>query len=394
MEPTQTTMSALVRAKVLSRARSTISARKDAFTILPHQRLKQLHRISHSLIAACDPEATIATVVGLLDDTVLVRSAVCIHCGGSPSSSIWSADGVSYEQIEAATARALSCLEYLLGPSTLLPQRAASRGQLPVPGSSVVSTFIDGRRVILLPLAVEHRGCFGVLQIEGFERFTEVDLVFISAVASELALALDRQTTTQRQAAATPRQLGTVAQQISGEARSSRSDSEPPAPRAERLRTAMTRVTRAAVQAQADRTRLAATELRKQYEAVLSNMDRAVIWEADPQTLRLSYLSAQVEALLGFPASRWLEEANFFMQRVHPDDRQLVEYVFSSALTREGPHCEHRMVSADGSILWFQTSVHLSCGRALAPALQGISLAIPGGPSAAKQVPAGSPGPA
>lgn len=390
MEPPQTATSSIGRAKVLSRTRHVTSARGEAFAILPHQRLKQLHHISRSLIGSSDPETTIATVVGMMDDTVLVRSAVCILCVGMPSSMIWSSDGVSYEQVQAASARALSCFEYLLGPSAAPKMRAPNRVQEPMSRCSGFTSMMDRRRVILLPLAVEHERCLGVLQIEGFERFTEVDLVFISAIASELAVALQRQTATHARHAAAIRESGTVEQQIRLEARGPRSDREAPRARAEHLRAEMARAAAETAQAQA---RLAATEVRRQYQKVLSNMDRAFIWEADPSTLRLSYLSARGEALLGFPVSRWLEEARFFLHRVHPEDRQLVEQIFNDALRSESPHCEHRMVSSDGHVQWFQTSVHLSCGRGPAAALQGISSMIPCGKSTAEQATLTTSGP-
>lgn len=260
MEPAQTSTSSLGRVKLLARARGATSAREEAFAILPHQRLKQLHQISRSLIASSDPEATIATVVGMLDETVLVRSAVCILCERIPW--VWRAAGVSDEQLQAVTALALSCFDYLLGPSTVprlvMPERVWEPG--PRSGSTA---RMDRRRVIHLPLAVEHKGSLGVIQIEGFEPFKEVDLVFISAIAGELAVALDRQTATRtRQAATATRQSGTVEQQVRLEARGSRSETEMPGSRAERLRTEMARSAAETAQKRANRTRPAARELQ------------------------------------------------------------------------------------------------------------------------------------
>src|SRR5207245_2722968 len=48
----------------------------------------------------------------------------------------------------------------------------------------------------------------------------------------------------------------------------------------------------------------------------------AILWEAAPETFRISFLSHSAERLLGYPRERWLEEEDFWEQHLHPDDRE------------------------------------------------------------------------
>ena len=65
-----------------------------------------------------------------------------------------------------------------------------------------------------------------------------------------------------------------------------------------------------------------------------------------------TYISPQIEDLLGFPAECWLDDADFWVSRVHPDDRDTV--VAAAERTRESGEAfraEYRLVASDGSIV-------------------------------------------
>ena len=74
-------------------------------------------------------------------------------------------------------------------------------------------------------------------------------------------------------------------------------------------------------------------------------------WEAG-QAGRCLYVSPQIEAMLGFPVSDWLNEG-FYASRVHPDDcdRVLAE-VERTHLTGEDFRLEYRLIAADGRVVW------------------------------------------
>src|SRR5262249_52490282 len=74
----------------------------------------------------------------------------------------------------------------------------------------------------------------------------------------------------------------------------------------------------------------------------------AIVWEADAATLRYSFVSQRAETILGFPVTRWLETSDFFVTRIHPDDRTRVMRVCRDAIAENADHeFEYRALGAD-----------------------------------------------
>ncbi len=68
-----------------------------------------------------------------------------------------------------------------------------------------------------------------------------------------------------------------------------------------------------------------------------------------------SFISPQIEALLGFPASAFIEDPGLFRSRMHPDDRRELERPESTFKPGQidGPaRAEYRLLHRDGSIRW------------------------------------------
>src|SRR5688572_17626233 len=74
----------------------------------------------------------------------------------------------------------------------------------------------------------------------------------------------------------------------------------------------------------------------------------AVVWEADPQTFRFTYVSRSAERLFGYPVQSWLEESDFWARHIHPDDRANAITHCLTATTQGRDHAfEYRMLAAD-----------------------------------------------
>jgi diguanylate cyclase (GGDEF)-like protein/PAS domain S-box-containing protein len=66
-----------------------------------------------------------------------------------------------------------------------------------------------------------------------------------------------------------------------------------------------------------------------------------------------SYVSPQIEQLLGFPAERWVAEPDLWAERLHPDDRELVLMEEMRTFQHEiAFDREYRLIAADGSVKW------------------------------------------
>ena len=72
-----------------------------------------------------------------------------------------------------------------------------------------------------------------------------------------------------------------------------------------------------------------------------------------------SYVSPQIEAIIGFPAARW-NEPGFWVERIYPEDRERVQAESSAASDSGEPYRQdYRMIAADGRIVWFHDESQL-----------------------------------
>jgi diguanylate cyclase (GGDEF)-like protein/PAS domain S-box-containing protein len=81
-----------------------------------------------------------------------------------------------------------------------------------------------------------------------------------------------------------------------------------------------------------------------------------------------TYVSPQIEEILGYPAERWVAEPELWAERLHPADRELVLMEEMRTFQHEIPFdCEYRLIAADGSVKWIwerDTIVRDADGRA------------------------------
>jgi two-component system sensor histidine kinase/response regulator len=98
-------------------------------------------------------------------------------------------------------------------------------------------------------------------------------------------------------------------------------------------------------------------EAMREYEALVNSVE-GVVWESEADTMRFTFVSRQVEPMLGYPTSNWTESPDFWKSVVHPEDRARVEGAFA----RKGAgspsfEVEYRTRSAAGQILMVRNAV-------------------------------------
>lgn len=105
--------------------------------------------------------------------------------------------------------------------------------------------------------------------------------------------------------------------------------------------------------------KLAAEELR-QSETKLKNIidsTQAVFWQLDLQSQRFTYMSEQIEELLGYPANSWSDMQDW-VNRIHPEDRKnSVDYCISQTNEGVNHEFEYRMISKDQKEVWIRDTV-------------------------------------
>lgn len=83
----------------------------------------------------------------------------------------------------------------------------------------------------------------------------------------------------------------------------------------------------------------------------------AIVWEADPETTQVTFVSPIAERILGYPLSQW-HEPGFWINHVHPDDRDWVDnFCKVETLAGRSHDFEYRMIAKDGGTVWIHDIV-------------------------------------
>jgi PAS domain S-box-containing protein len=96
--------------------------------------------------------------------------------------------------------------------------------------------------------------------------------------------------------------------------------------------------------------RLSETEAK--YRTLVEQIPLATYINTIEMPLTTKYISPRIEAMLGFPASDWLEPG-FFLTCLHPEDRdRVVAEIERTHATGENFRMEYRLLAADGRTVW------------------------------------------
>ncbi len=104
---------------------------------------------------------------------------------------------------------------------------------------------------------------------------------------------------------------------------------------------------------------------------------QVILWRADAATARFTYVNPEAEQLLGYPAAAWTAGVSFWIDHVHPGDRDLAQSkLLSIAKTGNAQTFEHRMIAAGGRVVWLKTSIRLVASQAGAGELVGVMMDV------------------
>ena len=93
-------------------------------------------------------------------------------------------------------------------------------------------------------------------------------------------------------------------------------------------------------------------EAEAKYRTLVEQLPLATYINEIGLPVQTTYMSPQVEAMLGYPVSDWLVPG-FFATRLHPEDRERVlAEVERSHNTSEDFRMEYRLLAADGRVVW------------------------------------------
>jgi signal transduction histidine kinase len=163
-------------------------------------RLEHLYEIGKLYATFENVEQTFDPALGLVAKTLPLRSAILIETeDGRSRMTVWPSKGEHPEHLRIAVERATAGYAYLIGASSTgsldLTERA---GATPLPEQPEAAGEPE-RRFILIPLVVADHALFGALQLEAAQPVDKSDLMFVNAIANQLAIALDRDRTRRRE---------------------------------------------------------------------------------------------------------------------------------------------------------------------------------------------------
>ena len=102
-------------------------------------------------------------------------------------------------------------------------------------------------------------------------------------------------------------------------------------------------------------TRRSRHEAELRYKLLVEQLPIIVYVNPIDQIENTTYVSPQIQTILGYMPEEWLADPEFWQKRIHPDDRETVlTNIERSDLTGKSFDMEYRMLARDGRVVWFQ----------------------------------------
>jgi PAS domain S-box-containing protein len=101
-------------------------------------------------------------------------------------------------------------------------------------------------------------------------------------------------------------------------------------------------------------TRRSRREVEARYQLLVERLPVIVYVNPVDKMRHTSYVSPQIQAILGYTPEEWLANPEFWQESLHPDDHEAVmKRVDECQLTHKPFDMEYRMLARDGKVVWF-----------------------------------------
>ncbi len=110
---------------------------------------------------------------------------------------------------------------------------------------------------------------------------------------------------------------------------------------------------------------------------VVATSVEGIIWEANAATFEFTYISNQVERILGYSPSDWLTKPFFWQNHIHPEDREAaIHFCHEQTLNAKDHTFEYRMMKKSGDYVWLQDRVTVISENGKPVILRGLLVDI------------------
>lgn len=87
---------------------------------------------------------------------------------------------------------------------------------------------------------------------------------------------------------------------------------------------------------------------------------RAILRRADPNTFQTTFINKHAEDILGYSIESWLQNPSFWVEHLHPEDRDRTLASAAKAIRdRQNHELEYRVIAADGRTVWLREIVNV-----------------------------------
>jgi PAS domain S-box-containing protein len=127
-------------------------------------------------------------------------------------------------------------------------------------------------------------------------------------------------------------------------------------------------------------------ESKDQYQSLVQTID-GVVWEAEPDTLNLTYISPQASSLLGHDPEEWKSIHGFWEDHIHPEDQDTILTQFNKLVKAGKNHeLEYRFRTGNGNYIWVRDVITVISENDKPKIIRGVIIDINETIEAQKQV--------
>jgi diguanylate cyclase (GGDEF)-like protein/PAS domain S-box-containing protein len=119
-------------------------------------------------------------------------------------------------------------------------------------------------------------------------------------------------------------------------------------------------------------------DARSKYGALVEQIPAIVYVDVADETMTTTYVSPQIEEILGVSPQRYLDEPDLWTSILHPEDRARAIETYTRGRDAGEPFTmEYRLIALDGRVVWFQDSaVVLTDDDGRPTSVQGVMLDV------------------
>lgn len=116
--------------------------------------------------------------------------------------------------------------------------------------------------------------------------------------------------------------------------------------------------------------------VQEKHRDLLHSLD-AIVWEGDPTDFRVTYISPQVERILGYSPEQCVSQQVTWQDLIHPEDiENVIATCHAGVLAGESHDLEYRMRRADGQVIWVKDLVTVVMDHGRPVRLHGVIVDI------------------